>query len=91
MLCGLQSGTLCIKLGDNTVEFSPDFRFYITTVLRNPHYLPETAVKVGGWASHGYQLCEVVWAAKATSSARRLTPTLIHSHPSNIPGCLESN
>ena len=22
------------------------FRFYITTALRNPHYLPETAVKV---------------------------------------------
>ena len=23
-----------------------DFRFYITTKLRNPHYLPETSVKV---------------------------------------------
>ncbi|KAF5843852.1 dynein heavy chain and region D6 of dynein motor-domain-containing protein, partial [Dunaliella salina] len=41
-----QAGTVCIKLGDNTVEYSKDFRFYITTVLRNPHYLPETAVKV---------------------------------------------
>jgi hypothetical protein len=28
------------------VEFSESFRFYITTTLRNPHYLPEVAVKV---------------------------------------------
>ncbi|XP_014284130.1 dynein axonemal heavy chain 7 isoform X1 [Halyomorpha halys] len=39
-------GALCIKLGDSVVEFSSDFRFYITTKLRNPHYLPEIAVKV---------------------------------------------
>lgn len=25
---------------------APDFRFYITTKLPNPHYLPETSVKV---------------------------------------------
>jgi len=41
-----QSGALCIKLGDQVVEYSPDFRFYMTTKLRNPHYLPETSVKV---------------------------------------------
>ncbi len=35
-----------MKLGENTVEYSSDFRFYITTGLRNPHYLPEVAVKV---------------------------------------------
>ena len=29
-----------------TLEYSEHFRFYITTKLRNPHYLPETAVKV---------------------------------------------
>jgi dynein heavy chain len=28
------------------IEYSRDFRFYITTKLRNPHYLPETSVKV---------------------------------------------
>mmetsp|Transcript_6703 Transcript_6703/g.27190 ORF Transcript_6703/g.27190 Transcript_6703/m.27190 type:complete len:4341 (+) Transcript_6703:132-13154(+) len=39
-------GVMCIKLGDNIIEFSDQFRFYITTSLRNPHYLPETAVKV---------------------------------------------
>ncbi len=33
-------------MGDATVEYSKDFRFYITSKLRNPHYLPEVAVKV---------------------------------------------
>ena len=41
-----QGGSLCIKLGDQIIEYAPDFRFYITTKLRNPHYLPETSVKV---------------------------------------------
>ncbi|CAB0035335.1 unnamed protein product [Trichogramma brassicae] len=39
-------GAYCIKLGDTTVEYNEKFRFYITTKLRNPHYLPEVAVKV---------------------------------------------
>ena len=41
-----QGGGLCIRLGDNTIEYSEQFRFYITTKLRNPHYLPEVSVKV---------------------------------------------
>uniref|UniRef100_A0A2C9JUK5 Dynein axonemal heavy chain 7 n=1 Tax=Biomphalaria glabrata TaxID=6526 RepID=A0A2C9JUK5_BIOGL len=41
-----QGGAMCIKLGDSTIEYSFDFKFYMTTSLRNPHYLPETAVKV---------------------------------------------
>ncbi len=28
------------------MQYSSDFRFYITSKLRNPHYLPEIAVKV---------------------------------------------
>ncbi|ELK04803.1 Dynein heavy chain 7, axonemal [Pteropus alecto] len=39
-----QGGSTCIRLGDSTIEYAPDFRFYITTKLRNPHYLPETSV-----------------------------------------------
>lgn len=35
-----------IRLGENIIEYSSDFRFYITTKLRNPHYLPEVATKV---------------------------------------------
>ncbi|XP_061547478.1 dynein axonemal heavy chain 7 isoform X6 [Phycodurus eques] len=41
-----QGGAICIRLGDSTFEYAPNFRFYITTKLRNPHYLPETSVKV---------------------------------------------
>ena len=41
-----QGGVNCIRLGDSTVEYSENFRFYITTKLRNPHYLPEVSVKV---------------------------------------------
>jgi len=41
-----QGGVEYMKIGENVVEYSPDFRFYITTRLRNPHYLPEVAVKV---------------------------------------------
>ena len=35
-----------IRVGENVIEYSKDFRFYITTRLRNPHYLPEVAVKI---------------------------------------------
>ena len=41
-----QGGVVCMRLGDATIEYSKDFRFYITTKLPNPHYLPETSVKV---------------------------------------------
>ena len=41
-----QQGVEYIKLGDNLIEYSKDFRFYMTTRLRNPHYLPEGSVKV---------------------------------------------
>ncbi|KAG4091689.1 dynein heavy chain and region D6 of dynein motor-domain-containing protein [Neocallimastix lanati (nom. inval.)] len=40
------SGVLCIKIGDDIVEYSNDFRLYITTKLRNPHYKPEIFTKV---------------------------------------------
>uniref|UniRef100_A0A3Q3X362 Dynein heavy chain ATP-binding dynein motor region domain-containing protein n=1 Tax=Mola mola TaxID=94237 RepID=A0A3Q3X362_MOLML len=36
----------CIRLGETVIEYSYNFRFYITTKLRNPHYLPELATKV---------------------------------------------
>jgi dynein heavy chain len=38
--------TVMIKLGESIVEYSMEFKFYLTTKLRNPHYLPEVAVKV---------------------------------------------
>uniref|UniRef100_A0A8C4DY39 Dynein axonemal heavy chain 3 n=1 Tax=Dicentrarchus labrax TaxID=13489 RepID=A0A8C4DY39_DICLA len=41
-----QQGVEYMKIGENIVEYSKDFLFYMTTGLRNPHYLPEVAVKV---------------------------------------------
>ena len=39
-------GVMSIRLGDKTIEYSEKFRFFMTTMLSNPHYLPETSVKV---------------------------------------------
>ncbi|XP_047461369.1 dynein axonemal heavy chain 3 [Mugil cephalus] len=41
-----QQGVEYMKIGENIVEYSKNFLFYMTTGLRNPHYLPEVAVKV---------------------------------------------
>jgi len=35
-----------LKLGDQDIPYNNDFRFYITTKLPNPHYLPELVIKV---------------------------------------------
>ena len=32
-------------LGDKEIEYNPEFRFYITTKLSNPHYPPEISTK----------------------------------------------
>lgn len=42
----LSGGMNCIRLGESVIEYSSEFGFYITTKLRNPHYLPELATKV---------------------------------------------
>jgi dynein heavy chain len=41
-----QGGVQKIKIGDNWVDFSNDFKFFVTTKLSNPHYLPEICIKV---------------------------------------------
>ncbi|XP_078041170.1 dynein heavy chain 3, axonemal [Augochlora pura] len=41
-----ERGVLYMKFGENVIEYNTDFKFYITTRLRNPHYLPEVVVKV---------------------------------------------
>ncbi|EPY81024.1 hypothetical protein CB1_000762017 [Camelus ferus] len=41
-----QGGIDCIRLGEVIIEYSFDFKFYITTKLRNPHYMPELATKL---------------------------------------------
>ena len=46
MLPVTQGGSEVIKIGDNVVPYHPDFRFYMTSKLANPHYPPEVSVKV---------------------------------------------
>ena len=41
----ITGGRWLIRLGDKEVEYSPEFRFYITTKLSNPHYTPEISTK----------------------------------------------
>jgi len=41
-----QGGSIMIKVGENVIPYHQDFRFYMTTKYRNPHYAPEVSVKV---------------------------------------------
>lgn len=40
-----RGGLLYIKLGEKEIEYNPEFRFYVTTKLANPHYSPEVFSK----------------------------------------------
>ncbi|XP_043475594.1 dynein axonemal heavy chain 6 isoform X1 [Leptopilina heterotoma] len=42
----LQGGRKVIRLGESDIEYDDNFRFYITTKMSNPHYLPEICIKV---------------------------------------------
>ena len=42
----LQGGSTCIKIGESTIEYSKNFRMYITTRLKTPHFPPETTAKI---------------------------------------------
>ena len=39
-------GRKLIRVGDNIIDFFPDFKLFLTTKLPNPHYLPEVFIKV---------------------------------------------
>lgn len=41
-----QAGMLVISLGENVTEYNTNFRLYLTSKLRNPHYLPEVFNRV---------------------------------------------
>ena len=42
----LKIGTrVVMRIGDKELDYSPDFRMYITTKLANPHYTPEISTK----------------------------------------------
>lgn len=43
----VKSGTSwTLRLGDKTISYNENFRFFMTTTLPNPHYAPEMQVKV---------------------------------------------
>ena len=37
---------ILMKVGDKELDYSPDFKFYLTTRLANPHYAPEICTMV---------------------------------------------
>jgi dynein heavy chain len=41
-----KGNSMTLKLGDSVIEYNKNFKFYLTTKLRNPHYLPEVSTKV---------------------------------------------
>jgi len=41
-----KGNNMTLKLGDTVIEYNKNFKFYMTTKLRNPHYLPEVSTKV---------------------------------------------
>lgn len=41
-----RSGGLSIEFGETVLDYSPEFKFYMTTKLPSPHYLPEVSGKV---------------------------------------------
>jgi len=40
-----QGGRVLIRLGEQDVDYDENFRFYMTTKLPNPHYLPDVCIK----------------------------------------------
>lgn len=41
-----QGNRTLIRLGDNDVDYDPQFRLFMTCKMPNPHYLPEVCIKV---------------------------------------------
>ncbi|XP_060043693.1 dynein axonemal heavy chain 6 [Erinaceus europaeus] len=42
----VSGGRTLIRLGDSDIDYDKNFKFYMTTKLPNPHYLPEVCIKV---------------------------------------------
>mgnify|MGYP001199299452 CR=1 FL=1 len=41
-----EAGIMQIRLGDANHDFDEHFRFFMTTKIPNPHYIPEICIKV---------------------------------------------
>ena len=44
-----QGGRTLIRIGDSDVDYNEQFKFYLTTKLPNPHYLPEVRDRLPNW------------------------------------------
>uniref|UniRef100_F7E4I9 Dynein axonemal heavy chain 6 n=1 Tax=Ornithorhynchus anatinus TaxID=9258 RepID=F7E4I9_ORNAN len=42
----VSGGRTLIRLGDSDIDYDRNFKFYMTTKMPNPHYLPEVCIKV---------------------------------------------
>ncbi|XP_055488365.1 LOW QUALITY PROTEIN: dynein axonemal heavy chain 6-like [Leucoraja erinacea] len=42
----MTGGRLLMRLGDTDIDYDKNFKFYMTTKMSNPHYLPEVCIKV---------------------------------------------
>ncbi|XP_038615472.1 dynein heavy chain 6, axonemal [Tachyglossus aculeatus] len=42
----VSGGRTLIRLGDSDIDYDKNFKFYMTTKMPNPHYLPEVCIKV---------------------------------------------
>lgn len=40
----VSGGRTLIRLGDSDIDYDKNFRFYMTTKMANPHYLPEVGL-----------------------------------------------
>lgn len=40
------AGSLTLEFGDSVLDYSTEFRFYMTTKLPNPHFMPSITTKV---------------------------------------------
>lgn len=41
----VEGGRTLIRLGDSDIDYDKNFRFYMTTKMANPHYLPEVRMQ----------------------------------------------
>lgn len=76
-------GGLFIRSGDQMIEYNPNFRLYITTCLRNPHYPPEVMVMVSltyAVSQHTVQVKKVEMNKECGKKGRELKFVASHAN-----------
>ncbi|GMI05338.1 hypothetical protein TrVE_jg1168 [Triparma verrucosa] len=63
-----------IKLGDKELDYSNDFKLYITTKMQNPHYTPEVSTKT----------TVVNFSVKQQGLEEQLLGTVVHKENKNL-------